>query len=225
MYSKTKSKRKKRNKIWGIFKISAAVLLIFLAIDLFVIASAFGSVDGKVPKGDFDCIAVLGAGVNPDHTPSPMLKDRLDKGIELYNRGAAKKLLLTGDNGQVEYNEVEVMKDYVLAAGVPKKDIFLDHAGFSTYESVYRADKVFAVRKMIIVTQQYHEYRAVYIAKKLGMDACGISAASPIYRGAVMREMREVLARIKDFGKCMYKPRSKYLGEVIDIKGDGRKTW
>lgn len=172
-----------------------------------------------------DCALVLGASVYADRKPSPILRDRLDKGIELYKSGAVKKLLFSGDNGQVEYNEVEAMKEYALKQGVKKKDIFLDHAGFSTYESVYRARSVFDVKNMVVVTQRYHEYRALYIAKKLGVAAEGIPAKSVSYRGDTMRDVREVLARAKDMGKCMYMPKPTFLGDVIPISGDGQKTW
>ena len=172
-----------------------------------------------------DCALVLGASVYVDRKPSPMLKDRLDRGIELYKAGIVKKLLFSGDNGQVEYNEVEAMKEYALKAGVKKKDIFLDHAGFSTYESLYRAKSVFAVKSMIVVTQQYHEYRALYTGAKLGLEVEGIPAEDVTYRGQTMRDLREVLARAKDMGKCMYEPEPTFLGDVIPISGDGRKTW
>ncbi|MBQ3924202.1 MAG: YdcF family protein, partial [Firmicutes bacterium] len=126
---------------------------------------------------------VLGAEVKPDGTPSKMLKDRLDKAIELYRNGAAPKLLMSGDDGQVEYNEVKVMMQYAVDAGVPEKDIFLDHAGFSTYESMYRARDVFGVSSMVVVTQKYHEYRALYIAESLGIDVRGVPAEEVDYMG------------------------------------------
>lgn len=172
-----------------------------------------------------DCALVLGASVYANRKPSPMLRDRLDKGIELYKNGTVKKLLFSGDNGQVEYNEVEAMKEYALKQGVKKKDIFLDHAGFSTYESVYRARSVFNVKNMVIVTQRYHEYRALYIAKKLGVTAEGIPAKAVSYPGDTMRDIREVLARSKDTAKCIYTPEPTFLGDVIPISGDGQKTW
>lgn len=174
---------------------------------------------------DYDCIMVLGASVHSDGTPSQMLRDRLDKGIELYKKGVAPKLLMTGDNGHIEYNEVEAMKQYAIEAGIPEKDIFLDHAGFSTYESMFRARDVFNVKSMVIVTQKYHEYRAIYIAKKLGLEVDGVYCKDVRYGGQLARDFREVLARDKDFVKCIFKPDPTFLGDVIDIKGDGRKSW
>lgn len=172
-----------------------------------------------------DCILVLGAGVYSDGTPTPMLKDRLDRGIQLYKLKLAPKILLSGDNGQVEYNEVAVMLSYALEQGIPEEDIFLDHAGFSTYESMYRAKAIFNVKKALVVTQKYHEFRALYIGKRLGLDVIGISANDTSYSGNVYREIREVLAREKDFFQCIFKPEPTYLGDTIDINGNGQITW
>ena len=120
-----------------------------------------------------DCILVLGCQVLDDGTPSLMLRDRLDTAIALYEAGAAPKLLMSGDHSREDYDEVGAMKRYAMAAGVPSEDIFLDHAGFSTYESIYRAKALFGAEKILIVTQEYHLYRAVYIAQKLGLEAWG----------------------------------------------------
>ena len=171
-----------------------------------------------------ECIMVLGASVNPDGTPSPMLEDRLKTGISLYHRGVAPKLLLTGDDGQVEYNEVETMKNYAISAGVPEEDIFLDHAGFSTYDSIYRASYVFGIESMIVVTQEYHLYRALYGCKKMDIEALGVSANQETYEGQEFREVREVLARVKDFVKWQIKPEATFLGEAIPINGSGIVT-
>ena len=164
---------------------------------------------------------VLGASVHADGTPSLMLKDRLDVGIELYKKGVAPKLLLSGDNGQVAYNEVEGMKKYAEEAGVKSEDIFLDHAGFSTYESVYRAKYIFEVESMIVVTQRYHLYRALYGCERMGIDSLGAAADQAVYRGQNYREFREVLARDKDLAKWIVKPDPTFLGDTIPISGTG----
>ena len=201
-------------------------LLLALVPDLLILRSG-GRLLTQEPGADLraDCILVLGAGVYADGTPTPVLQDRLDRGIELYRKGVSDKLLLTGDNGQIEYNEVEVMKNYVLAAGVPDEDIFLDHAGFSTYESMFRAQAVFCAKSAVVVTQRYHEYRALYIGDRLGLEVTGVSAADISYRGDIAREIREILARDKDFFKCIFRPDPTFLGEEIDIHGDGRVSW
>lgn len=173
---------------------------------------------------DADCILVLGASVRADGTPSPMLRDRLNVGIALYHQGIAPKLLLSGDHGQAQYDEVNVMKDYAEEQGVPSKDIFLDHAGFSTYESVYRARDIFQVERMVIVTQKYHQYRALYNARRLDVEAWGVAADQKQYRGQSQRNLREVAAQIKDFAQGITKPEPTYLGEAIPISGSGLKS-
>lgn len=178
----------------------------------------------ELSRIDPDCIMVLGAAVNPDGTPSPILKDRLKTGVSLYHRGVAPKLLLTGDDGQVEYNEVQAMKNYAVSAGVPEEDIFLDHAGFSTYDSVYRASYVFDIESAVVVTQEYHLYRTLYSCKKMGIEALGVGSDQEIYSGQEYREVREVLARVKDFVMCIIKPEPTFLGEVIPIFGNGIVT-
>lgn len=173
---------------------------------------------------DADCILVLGAGIRTDGSPSPMLQDRLNTGIELYQNGAAPKLLMSGDHGRKKYNEVQTMKDIALDQGVPSEDVFMDHAGFSTYDSLYRARDVFQARKVIIVTQKYHLYRALYIARSLGLDTWGVSADTRRYRGQSQRDFREILARDKDFFVSVFKPLPKYLGDTIPITGNGDLT-
>lgn len=173
---------------------------------------------------DADCIMVLGAGIRDDETPTPMLKDRLDTGIMLYEQGAAPKLLLTGDNGQVGHNEIHVMLNYVKKAGVPEEDIFCDHAGFSTYDSMYRAQDIFGASSVIVVTQTYHEYRALYVGEKLGLQVKGVAADQMKYSGQAAREVREVLARVKDFFKAMTRAEAELGGEAIPINGSGLST-
>lgn len=173
---------------------------------------------------DAECIVVLGCGVKSDGTPSDMLEDRLIRGIELYKAGAAAKLLMSGDHGSDEYDEVGAMKRYAIAAGVPSEDIFMDHAGFSTYESIYRAKEIFGVKKLIIVTQEYHLYRALYIAQALGMEAYGVASDYRTYAGQALRDVREMLARCKDFFISILRPEPTYMGDEIPINGNGNVT-
>lgn len=171
-----------------------------------------------------DCILVLGCQVKEGGEPSHMLRDRLQRGIEVYNLGASDKLLMSGDHGRADYNEVETMKQYAINEGIDSEHIFMDHAGFSTYESIYRAKEVFGVKKIIIITQEYHLYRALYIAKKLGIEAYGVSSDYHRYVGQSTRDIREILARNKDFVITIIKPKPTYLGDFIDIHGDGNIT-
>ena len=171
---------------------------------------------------DTDCAVILGAGIR-DGKPTPMLRDRLLTGIELYKSGAAKKLIMSGDHGSEDYDEVNTMKSYAVENGIPDSDIFMDHAGFSTYESMDRARKIFQVKRFLIVTQQYHLYRAVYMARRLGIDAEGIAAKQMRYNGQMMREVREILARSKDFLNVIVQPES-VGGSVISLDGSGDVT-
>ena len=173
---------------------------------------------------DADCILVLGCLVKSDGVPSDMLSDRLRRGVELYDLGAAPKLLMSGDHGRVDYDEVDAMKRYAVDAGIASADIFMDHAGFSTYESLYRARDVFQAKKLIIVSQDYHLYRALFIAQSLGLEAYGVSSDYRNYMGQTGREIREVLARVKDIGYSLLQPKPTYLGPVIPISGSGELT-
>ena len=171
-----------------------------------------------------DCILVLGCGVKSDGTPSHMLEDRLRVAVSLYRAGAAPKILMSGDHGSIYYDEVHTMKDYAMAEGVPEEDIFLDHAGFSTYESMYRAAAIFEVKTAVVVTQKYHLHRALYAAEKMGIQACGMNAGLRKYAGQTMREIREVFARDKDFFQLIFRPEPSFLGETIPVSGDGRAS-
>ena len=143
---------------------------------------------------DVDCILVLGCYVHDSGRPSDMLADRLRRGIELYQSGAAPKLLMSGDHGQKDYNEVKAMKLEAMDEGIPSEDIFMDHAGFSTYESIFRARDVFAADKIIIVTQEYHLYRALHVANALGVEAYGVAADYHTYVGHSIMLRRSLLA-------------------------------
>lgn len=174
--------------------------------------------------GEADCIIILGCQVFSDGTLSAMLHDRVMRGIELYESKAAPKLIVSGDHGRKEYDEVNAMKKYAIDAGIPSENIFMDHAGFSTYESMYRAKEIFRAEKIIVVTQEYHLYRALYIAQKLGMEAYGVSSDYRPYYGQTYREVREILARCKDFATTLFKPEPTFLGEAIPVSGNGNLT-
>lgn len=172
---------------------------------------------------DIDCILILGAGIRGDK-PSAMLEDRLKYGIEAYNEGLAPKIIMSGDHGREDYDEVNLMKEYAINQGIPSENIFMDHAGFSTYESIYRAKEIFEAKRVVIVTQEYHLYRALYIANQLGLKAYGIGADPRKYSSQLYRDIREILARNKDFVKAILKPEPTYLGESIPVSGNGNLT-
>lgn len=173
---------------------------------------------------DVDCIIVLGCQVRSDGSLSDMLSDRLTRGMQLYHEGAAPKIIMSGDHGRTNYDEVNAMKRFAVDNNVPSEDVFMDHAGFSTYETMYRAREIFKAKKVIIVTQEYHLYRAIYIANELGLEAYGVSADLRSYRGQIKRDVREVLARCKDYAMCLFKPEPTYLGDAIPVSGSGDLT-
>lgn len=208
----------------------AAAILVLIISPLAINAYMKTSVKNRIISPDkaaelkADCILILGAGVRDDGTPSHMLEDRLLEGIDLYNAGASDRLLMSGDHGRKDYDEVNTMKQFAIDMDIPSEHIFMDHAGFSTYESLYRARDIFLARKVIIVTQKYHLYRALYVAKALGLDAYGVPSDPRQYAGQESREMRENIARIKDFYKAIIQPPPTYLGEVIPLSGSGELT-
>ncbi len=178
----------------------------------------------KDPESDCDCIIVLGCGVYDDKTPTPFLKDRLETAVTLYFDGYAPKLLMSGDHGQDNYNEVGVMRDYALSRGVPSEDIFMDHAGFSTYETMIRAKEIFGIKKAVVVTQSYHLARSVYNCRAFGIDCRGVRAINSGYVVKPNNYVRESIARAKDLIWCIIKPAPTYGGDKIDIHGSGEVT-
>lgn len=174
-------------------------------------------------SNDYDAIVVLGCKVE-GNSPSLMLASRLEKGKEVYNK-LGTKLLLTGDHGKNYYDEVNVMRDYLLDYNIDSKDIFLDHAGFNTYDSIYRAKYIFEAKKVVIITQKYHMYRALYLANSLDLDAVGVIADDIPQKGIMLKnEIREILSRDKNYFLGLFKPKSKYLGNPIPLNQDGIVT-
>ncbi|NLJ40137.1 MAG: DUF218 domain-containing protein [Clostridiales bacterium] len=222
------SDRKKGLKL-GVYIIIFAIILLF-ASTVGINAFMKSSVKDRIVTAeeaaaiDADCILVLGAGVWEGNRPSYLLEDRLLRGIELYENGVSDRLLTSGDHGTKGYDEVNVMKSYAIEKGVPSEHIFMDHAGFATYDSMYRAKDVFMADKVIIVTQEYHLYRALYIGEKLGLESYGVTSDLRPYANQWYMDIREVLARVKDFFKAIIKPEPAYLGESMPVSGDGDMT-
>ena len=173
---------------------------------------------------EFDCILVLGAGVRANGQPSPMLEDRLKTAISLYENGASDRFLMSGDHMSEDYDEVGTMKRYAMEKGIAGEVIFLDHAGLSTYESMWRAKEIFGAKRVLIVTQGYHLYRAIYIAEFLGLEAYGVPADLRTYQKMPIFQVREMAARVKDFLCAIAKPTPANVGEAVDLSGDGNST-
>jgi SanA protein len=168
---------------------------------------------------------ILGARIYDDGSMSDILLDRVQTAIELYKKGKIKKILISGDHGRKNYDEVNAVKNYLLDENIPSKDIFLDHAGFDTYDSIYRAKKIFKVNSLIIITQKFHLPRALYIAQGLNIDAVGMIADKHIYLGARKSELREIPARFKAYLNIILHAQPKFLGDTIPITGDSSLSW
>ncbi len=199
-------------------KILRRILLLLLALCVLGAALAFG-VSGwvvlhernsilsaeDVPSKDLDCILVLGCGVDAQGRPKPMLHDRMTVAVELYEKGWADKLLLSGDNSGPAYNEVGAMETFALEHGVPSEALLLDNEGFNTDASIRRARDVFGMEQVVIVTQEYHLFRALFLAESYGLKTYGVSATLRTYGPKqVIWSLREVLARDKDFMRMVF---------------------
>lgn len=217
--------------IAGIFVLGFVIFLFACIVNVCMVSSTKSLVVNSyeaLPQSQ--CVLVLGAQVWANGTLSTVLKDRVCSGAEIYNHGYAPKLLLSGDHGRKHYDEVNAMKQFVQNnyPAIPACDIFLDHAGFSTYQSVYRAKAVFEVENAIIVTQKFHAARCAYIAKKLGVNAVVYCADESLgFRKALRLRWfcREFGARFKAFFSVTFHAKPKYLGEKIPITGDGKLSW
>ena len=217
-----KTERKSKHRKRPVLICICALAVFIFVINIYVVKTSepfIITAEEAAERGSFDCILVLGASVT-EYGPSPMLADRLNTGMELFGLGASEIMLLSGDNGLVEYNEVKVMKDYVLKYGdnfgLDAANVYLDYAGFSTYDSVVRCKEIFGAKRIVIVTQRYHLYRAVFNAKKVGLDVVGV-AATDTKHGQFFRDLREVPARVKDFFLTLFKANPKYLGDPVPL--------
>ncbi len=170
-------------------------------------------------------IIILGAKVYANGKMSPMMLDRVETALYLYSQGKADTILVSGDHGQVGYDEVNTIKDYLLENGVPGEHIFLDHAGFDTYDSLYRAQAIFQIKSAIIVTQEFHLPRAIYIGRALGLDVSGVIADRQPYQGIIYNQLREIPARLKSFVRVQLHSQPRYLGEPIPITGSSFESW
>ncbi len=198
-------KKPTREAVWSTVTKVSIVFCIVVLLAAIGVLSVSGSIKAysaehitDAPTEEYDCILVFGAKVRGE-TPSDMLADRLETGVDLYHAGVAPKIIMSGDSENEDYDEVSVMVQYAVDAGVPAEDIIADRYGLSTYDSVWRAKNVFGMRRIVAVTQAYHLSRAVYIADKSGLEVCGVPADLNTYRGQFMRDLREIAARFKDF--------------------------
>ncbi len=202
-----------------------AGILIWPGVNLYYLLSTRTQMAHSLPEvRPAQAALLLGARVYRKNRVSQIVYDRIVKSVELYRSGKVRKILISGDHGTVQYDEVNTIKARLLSYHIPARDIFMDHAGFSTYESVYRAREIFRVKSMIIVTQGFHLPRALFLARRFGIQAQGFAADRIIYRSRHYNAFRESLARVKDLGFALLRPPPTYLGKTIPITGDGRIT-
>ena len=174
-----------------------AICVVPVACNLSVLG-VYQNIREEFGEQKYDCILVLGAGLRADGSPSDMLSDRLDVAIDLWYDGVSDVIILSGDHSSFDYNEVSAMAEYCYDRGIPESAIIKDGRGFSTYESVKNLKDEGIYQNIVIVTQKYHLYRAIYLAEKMGITAHGADAALRSYRGQFLRDIREVAARTKD---------------------------
>ncbi|MEM1168066.1 MAG: ElyC/SanA/YdcF family protein [Cyanobacteria bacterium P01_H01_bin.35] len=198
------------------------ILLIPLALNFYVRVATSKYRYKNLEKVPAKPIAIVfGAGVWADGTPTPMLADRVQGAVNLYKIGSIKKILMTGDNSTPNYNEVKAMQEYAINQGVSVENITLDYAGFSTYESCYRAKEIFGITQAVLVTQNYHLPRAVYTCRQLGVDALGLGTQDwGKFRNDSMRRysIREFLAVLKALLEVhITRPKPTFLGPFEGI--------
>lgn len=204
---------KKHGILWRLIAAVLGVLAVFAvfsgAVTAYMLASTRDDVHtiAQIEESGThaQAILVLGASVYADGTPSDILADRLEVASDLYLAGAADEVIVSGDNGDAHYNESDAMKAYCIKLGVPEDAIVVDHEGYDTYASVYRAKYVYGADSILAVTQAYHLYRTLAIAQGLGMEAQGVAADKGSYNNQAQYSLREVIARDKDFLQTLFR--------------------
>lgn len=175
--------------------------------------------------GNYPVAIVLGARSYGTTQVSDVYADRLQTAVNLYKKDKVSKILVSGDHGQINYDEVNAGKNYLLEAGVEAADIFLDHAGFDTYSSIYRAKNIFNINTALVVTQKYHLSRALYLGSELDLNLLGCASDLREYQNIKKMKQREILARVKAWINISFGTLPKYLGYTYDISGNGEQTW
>jgi SanA protein len=206
--------------------LAAGIVLIAIVTAANLVVLLGGTSEVSVAEAPHAQVALLlGAQVRRDGSPSTMLADRIAVAAQLYHAGKVGKVLASGDHGSRYYDEVDAMRRELLADGVPARDIFTDHAGFDTLDSVVRARKVFDVRSALVVTQGFHLPRAVWLARHAGLRAEGVAADLHGYgRAEQLSQAREVLAHVKAVGQVVTGAEPRFLGPEIPVEGDGRAS-
>ncbi len=204
--------------LFCVLAFGVAALMVPITMRGMVDQYVFSSVE-RAPHAN--AILVLGASVARG-IPSPVLAERTDTAIALYQSGKAPKILVTGDSADISHDEVTPVRKYLTQAGIPSSDIFLDHAGFDTYSSMYRARDVYQSKSLLIVTQDFHMPRALWIARRLGIPAYGVVAGSG---GSIYDYTREIPASTKALIDVIFERVPTHLEPIVPLSGDGAATW
>ena len=215
-----------KNIICFVLILVAVFLLSIVLINVGMVVSTAGNIkdlDTIASENDYDCAIVLGCSVRPDKTPSDMLRARLDAAFELYEKTGCR-IIVSGDHEDQYYNEVKIMKEYLVDKGIPSEKIYMDHAGYSTYDSMYRLKNIFGVNKAVVITQRYHLYRALSIAKILGIEVAGLEAEDVTSGSGTENYLREIAARPKALFDSVRRAAPRELGEKIDLNQSGDLT-
>jgi SanA protein len=210
----------KRLLFFMVFCFGFLIIFIFVTNIVFYVGTRVYIYNDAAKAPDAEVALIPGAAVLKDGALSPIFIDRVDMAIKLYEAKKVSKILVSGDNSTVIHNEVNPVRLYLISKGIPDQDIFLDHAGFDTYSTMYRAKSIFGVSSVLITTQSFHLPRAVFIARELGIKTYGVNAdvGHILFRNYV----REMLADEKAVLDLMFNRKPKYLGDKIPITGDGR---
>lgn len=201
-------RKKSRRRIPRWLKLLIAIILLppvcCVLVNLFILATTTGNMatPDELAGADADCIVVLGAGIEPDGTPSPILAERLDTAIALYENGASDEIIVSGGEDAAQ-SEVSAMRNYLLDADIPSMAITTDTHGIDTFASVKNLRTIYDVQTPILVSQRFHLYRAVFIAEQMDLDAIGCPASEEnIHDNGLL--LREFAARLKDFAQCKF---------------------
>ncbi len=209
------------NFLWRLVRILAFIVFVVLFLPKLIVVvytSIYTFTVGNVPA---DRVAIVfGAGLRYDGTPTAILQDRVQTAVQLYEKGKVSKILMSGDNSFVDYNEPEAMRQYALSLGVPDEDIVLDYAGRRTYDTCYRASAIFQVQSAILVTQSFHLPRALFLCNSFGVKSNGV-AANNIYFRKISRliwNARELFATTQAVWDVYVAKPLPILGEPEPIK-------
>ena len=197
------------------------LIAVVAACNIWVLSSCSGRLYDNAETVPHKRVAVM-LGTNPKTKTGKMnyfYKHRIDAAVKLYQNGKIDRILISGDNSSKTYSEPDAMKADLMAAGIPDSAIYLDFAGFSTYDSMVRGTEVFWLSEFMVFSHDFHNKRAVYIARQNGIDAIGFNVQNTLFRKwRIKMELREILARVKAVGEVVMNKKPHFLGEPIEIK-------